>query len=887
MRTFLMQMRVLAGRLVGLVRRGADDPALDEELRAHLDLLTDEYQARGLSPDDARLAARRAFGGEQRIKMLYREQRGLPLIEDALHDGRLAFRTLVRDRAFALTAVLVVGLGVGITHMFLTIVYAHTWRGLPAPDPERLLYVSVVDDRGADRPLSSREFEELRTTTTALASLVAFTNGPAAVSDAGRAPDRYEAAYIGPGAFAAVGMAPLAGRDFAAEDHRPGAMPVVVLGEAAWRARYGEDASLLGRAIQVNGTPSVVVGIVRDASGFPSTAAIWLPLVQAPGMTAQPPDARLLRVLARLRDRTELADARREIEAAVARVASQRVSAGPKVRARVVPINERLLGRIEGPWLAFLLAGLVIVIIASANIANLMLARGFHRAREVAIRASLGAGRLRLVRQMMTESLAIGLVGGAVGLLVSLAGVRIFASAIPAGTLPYWLAYTVDTRLMATLVVVAISSAVLFGLVPALVGSRTNVQAVLRDGGRSQSSSRTGRPWMVGFLSVEIALAVVLLVAIAIGGLSLRSQVPADQTVNTTSIVTATVTLPSAQYATPDARARFLDQLLERIGAQPAVIAASVTTHLPLAGAAQRQVHMGGHSREDEEPPLVAMVAVGPDYFETIGLAMIDGREFTGPDGAPNAPPVILVNERFVERFVPEGRAVGRPIGVTAANAEPGAAQVTHTIVGIVPALRQQSRPAEAEPLVYVPLLAAAPTTTTLVVRSSEDPGEMATMLRKEALAVDGSVPLYHIQTMAQALRDADWNPRVSAQLANTLTLLCLLLATVGLYAVIAHRASLQRQEMGIRMALGATPWRIVAMVVAGARLPLGLGLLLGVAGAAAWHRAFPPTRLDLTVTSPLVLGVVLLVLTLVTLAACIFPARRAARLDPATVLRE
>ena len=810
----------------------------------------------------------------------------VPFVDGAIQDVALAIRILTRNRGFAVTATLVLGLGIGVTHMFLTIVYAHTWRGLPVPRPDRLLYVSVVDERGVDRPLSRLEFDEIRTSAGTLASVVAFTSGPVAVGDEGRAPDRFEASYVGLDAFATVGVTPLHGRDFMAEDHRPGAAPVVLLGHDAWRARYGEDPGLLGRSILVNGSPANVVGVVPDASGFPSTAAIWMPLAQAPEMSTQAADVRNLRVLGRMRDDVALADVRTEIERVMAGVAARGPGTEPAVRARVMPINERLLGRIEGPWLAFVLAGCVIVLISCANIANLMLARGFHRAREVAVRASLGASRGRLLRQLMTESLVIGLVGGAAGLVVSLAGVRIFGRAIPAGTLPYWLAYTIDGHLLLALLAVSTASALLFGLVPALLGSRTDIHAVLRDGGRSQSASRAGRPWIMGFLSAEIALSVVLLVGIAIGGLALRSQVPSDRIVDTTAVVAATVTLPTAQYATPESRARFLDGLLERVGQRPTVAAASVTTNLPLSGASERQVRLDGSPPNDEAPPVVASVGIGPAYFATLGLGVLRGREFTQEDGRPGAA-VALVNERFVERFVLQGDAVGTRIAVSAPGTPRESAVPWLTIVGVVPALRQRSRPAESEPLVYLPLLAAPPATTTLVVQSTAAPGVTAAALRADAQAGDANVPLYRIQTLAQVLRDADWNPRLSAQLANTLTLLCLLLTTVGLYAVTAHAVSLRRRELGIRMALGATPRRIAALALSGARVPLGLGLLLGLAGAGVWNRSFPSGRADLTVTNPSVLGLVVLVLALVTLAACIVPARRAARLDPAVVLRQ
>jgi predicted permease len=801
-----------------------------------------------------------------------------------LHDVRFAVRTLSRDRGFLMTAVLVLGLGIGVTHMFLTIVYAHTMRGLPIPRPDRVLYLSTFDERAADRPMSPPDVADLRASARSFQTLVAFTSGPVTVGDEGRAPDRFDGSYVSEGAFQTLGATAIAGRAFEPGDHRPGAAPVVMLGRSAWRTRYADDPALVGRTIFVNGSPATVVGVMPDRSGFPSTASLWMPLEQLPGLAAMPRDARSLRVFGRLHDGVPVTDARAEVASIMSRLAKAHPASNRSVGARVEPINERFLGRIEGPWLAFLIAGCIIVIVSSANSANLVLARSLHRAREVAVRTSLGASRGRIVRERLVEALVLASAGGAAGLAVSWMGIRLFSSAIPAGTLPYWIDYTMDGRTFAALVAVSLTTVAIFGLIPALVASHVDVARVLKDGGRGQSTSRGSRRWTVGFLAAQLALAVVLLSTITLGTVTARAGLASDAVVATAEVVTAAVSLPTGRYQTPGDRRRFFQQFLERVRNTPGVVAAAGTTSLPRTGAAERRVDIDGRSGRDDGAPTTLVVDITPGYFQTLALPIAKGRDLSETDGQPGQANA-LVNERFVERFL-QGRD---PLGVRLALSAGGTAEESPsslTVVGVAPNVRQRSRP-DAEPIVYVPLTSTAPGSATLMVRSQREPAALSALLRDTAHAVDATVPLYRIQTLARAVYDAEWNPRVSARLATTLTLLCVLLATVGLYAATAHGVGLRRQEFGIRLALGATSWDIVHLVIASVRLPLLLGLGVGLAGALAWDRAFPPGRPGLRAGDPAIMGAIGLVLATVAMAACYRPARRAARLDPVEVLRQ
>ncbi len=877
-------LRIVLSRIADLLLRRRREARLDDEVQAHLDFLTDEHIARGMAPEDARLAARKAFGGVDQVKSVYRDQRGLPFVDALWQDARFAARVLARDRGFTLTAVLVLGLGIGVNNVFFTLAYAHTMRGLPMPRPDRVLYISTFDDRVPDRPVSRLDFNDLRAMQRSFTGLAAFATAPVTIGDDGRVPDRFDGGYVTANAFDLVGSAPLLGRSFGAEDDRPGAAPVLILSTTAWRSRYGSDPSILGRTVLLNGSPVTVVGIMPDRSGVPSTSTVWIPLAQMPGIDDQARDARSLRVFGRLRDGVAEVDARADIEAIAGRLAETYPGTNRNLRARVVPINERFLGRLEGPWLAFIVAGCIIVLISAANVANLILSRTVHRAGEIAIRTSLGASRLRLVRQLLIEGAVLAILGGAAGLVVSLAGVRLFRSLIPENVLPYWNDYTMDTGAFAALVVASFVTVFIFALVPAIQASRTDVNAVLKDGGRAITSSRSRR-WTTAFLTAQLALAVILLAQVGVESLASQTGIPSDAAIDTPQVLTASVTLPAARYPSSQERHAFYRQLDERLRSVGGITSASVASSLPGTGAVDRQLEIAGRTPAAGATPTTAVVDIGPGYFETLALPMVRGRTLTETDGGPGQANVV-VNARFVEMFLDGEEALGTRIALTAPGAASGPPEWM-TIVGIAPVIRQHAGGREPAPVVYVPLASTAPATSVLMVRSAADTASLATILRDEVHAVDPNVPLYRMQTLARAVYDAGWNPRVSARLAAAVTLLSVLLATVGLYAITAHGVSLRTQEIGLRMALGARAPHLVLLVMRSVRTPLVLGFLLGMLGATAWDRAFASARPGLRLVDPTVLALVGIMVSIVTLIACFVPARRAARLDPVAALRE
>lgn len=880
-------MRILFSRLGEILLRRSRETRLEAEIDEHIEMLAAEMEARGLSRRDAILAARRQFGNVDRARMIVRDQRGFAWLDALSQDVRFAFRTLTRERGFALTAIVVLGIGIGVNNMFFTVVYAHKFRGLPIAQPERVLAISASDDRAPFRPLTRYELQALRDSATTLENIAAHVSAPATIGDEGRAPDRFDGAYFSAGAFELLGIAPVMGTMPSVDNDRPGAAPVVVLGENAWRARYGADRGIFGRTVVLNGQPATVIAIVPERSGFPNNAAVWMPLGQWPGLR-QSPDVRALQVFARLRDTAAESDARIEIENVFRRLESARPETNRNVRARVLPINLGLLGPLDG-WEPFIIAGIIVLLIASTNVGNLMIARSMHRAPEIAIRTSLGASRLRIVRQLLVEAAVLAACGAAVGAAFSIAGVALFESAIPAGMLPYWFDYSMDTSVFAALIGVAAATIAIFGLIPALQVSRTDVNSTLKDGGRAGRDHRRSGVWTALFLTVELALAMILLTQVAIATLRTNTDIPTDAAIRTTSVLTATVTLPAADFPTAERRNEFFRRLRERLDARAEIVAVSRSTILPGEGVAgMRRVEVEGRasSRDRERPPSLG-IEIDSRYLDVLGLSPIRGRPLEDADSLAGSD-AALVNERFAELSLGGAEPIGMRIGLAPPGAPADAAVQWRTIVGVVPDIRQQGAGGadQQTPTVYLPIRQNSPATSTLMVRHAVDPEAAATILRTEAQSVDANVPLYRMRTLERAVADAQWNRTVSAYLATTVSILAMLLAVVGLYAVTAQRVTLKTQEIGLRMALGARAPQVVGLLLRSLRVPLLLGLLLGTLGAVAWDRTFSSGSRDLYAAAPQTVLTIAALLVAIIVVSCFLPVRRAVSLNPVTALR-
>jgi predicted permease len=734
-----------ASRLVDPLRRRARDARFAEEVRDHLQRLTNDLVARGLSPDDAALAARRAFGGVDQVTAAYRDQRGWPWLASVGQDVRFAARHLVRERAFTGTMLAVLALGIGVGHLFFSLTYAARLRGLPLPDVDRVLWVSTLDAGVADRGLSYPEFVALRDAQQSFEHLGAYVPAPAALGDEGRAPDRLEVAFTTADAVAAADVRALAGRLFDAGDERPGAPAALVLTARVWRARYGADPTVLGREVRVDGAPATVVGVVADKSGYPSPAAAFMPLAVRADLVSADRGVRPLRVFGRLAPERMPREAEVEAQAIAAGLAAAFPASNAGVRFRVVPITARLIGGMAG-WWPFVAAGVIVIAVAAANAGNLLLAAALGRAREVALRTALGARRARIVRQLLVESLVTATVAAVAGLAVSRAGVALFSSAVPDGTLPYWFDFSFDTTTFATLWLITLGVVVVSPLGPALHASRVAALDVLKDGGRTETGRRTGRRGATALLAIQLALAVVLVAQVGTAALRDEDPLPTDALLENPAVLTGAIALPATRYGTADARRAFFARLAETVRAQPRVAAVAFASAGPTEGAPDRGLLVEGRPA-DGPVPIVHVVEVSPGYFSLLGAAIVRGRDFIAADGV-GGEPVVMVNERLAQLHFAGENPLGRRIAL---RAEAAAAPAWRRVVAVVPDIRLRPGRPGAMPIAYTPI--GGGTSAVLLIRGE---GAGLTADVREALrGLDADVPLHRARSLPMAVQDA------------------------------------------------------------------------------------------------------------------------------------
>ncbi len=806
-----------------------------------------------------------------------------------LQDLRFALRLLVKDRWFTAVAVIALALGIGVNATVFTFVNAVLIRGLPFDDPDRIMAVGTRDARNRDRGMSYPDFEDYRAANRTLSALAAYSGQTMNVSDEGRAPERFQGPYVSANAFRLIGQQPLLGRDFRPEDDRPGAAAVVILGNGVWKNRYGSDPSVVGRTVRVNDVPSAVIGVMPEGFKFPINADLWLPLVQMPRLTEQKRDARNLEAFGRLADRVTLPQAQSEFTTIASKLAHDYPATNKDVTARVMTFNDRVNGgQIRLIFLSLMGAVAFVLLIACANVANLLLARSATRSREMSVRVSLGASRWRIVRQLLVESVVLSIIGGLLGLALAFVGVRLFDAATQDVGKPYWIQFTMDGRVFGFFAAVCLGTGIVFGLAPALHVSKTDLNEVLKEGGRSGSSGTRARRWTSVLIVAELALTLVLLAG---AGLMIRSFLKVyslDAGVETSHLLTMRLALPNQKYPTLEQRRAFYDRLDQRLAVIGGIQAATITTNMPLGGGTPRLLAIDGHQPADgEQPQTVTQLTIGARYFETMGLRILRGRVFDDLDGTPGHDSAV-VNQRFASMHFAGEDPIGRRIKLTPDGpALPGPAPVWVTIVGISPTIRQRNfQDPQPDPVVYLPLRGQAPTFAMLVIRAQRDAASLTSLLREEVRAIDPDLPLFGILTMDQLLAQQRWAFQIFGSMFAIFAAIALALSAVGLYAVTAYSVAQRTQEIGVRMALGAQSAQVLWLILRRAVVQMTIGLAIGIGGALGVGKLLESLLVQTGTRDPVTLTSIVALLVFVSLAACFWPARRATRLDPVNALR-
>jgi len=799
-------------------------------------------------------------------------------------DLRHGARLLVKQPGLTAIAVLALTLGIGLTTVMFSIIQGAFLRGLPFEESDRIVAVTRADTANPDNDrgsVSPHDFADWRDAQQSLEPFGAYYEGTINVSSSEGRPERFDGAFMTAGAMAVPRVQPLLGRLFAEGEDRPGAPWVVILGYQVWRDRFRSDPGVLGRPLRVNGRPATVVGVMPDGFNYPSSTVIWVPL-QQDVLRLERGQGTWLTPVGRLKPGLTMDEAQAEFVGLAKRQEELYPDTNKNATARVWPFVDRFLGpEVTNTLYTMLGAVFGVMLIACANVANLLLARTAVRAKEIAVRTALGASRRRVVTQLLAESFLLAVVGTALGLAFAYVGIDLFNRSIVDTDPPFWIDIRLDPAVLLFTAGLTLVATVASGLFPALQASRADVNEILKDESRGSSSLRMGR-MSRALVVAEIAVSCGLLVA---SGLAIKSIVllkTTDYGFATDTVFTARLGLFESDYPDEAARARFFEDLLRRLRSIPGGQAATITANLPSSGSDGVNLEVEGRTyADDKDYPPTRRVAAAPGFFDTFGRKIVRGRDFTDADGF-DAPKVAIVNERFAAKFFEGEDPIGRHIR---AHQRDGEAPWI-TVVGVAPDMYVGGLENREPAGYYVPLAQNPPRFASLAVRAAGAPMTLTSAVRDEVAAVDADLPLYWVRTMRQTIDENNWHYQVFGSLFMAFGFAAMFLATVGLYGVMSFAVSRRTQEIGVRMALGASGRNVLRLVLRQGLWQIGIGLLIGIALAAGLSRLLTVLLFGVQPWDPGVFATVLAALAAAALLACVVPARRAMRVDPMVALR-
>ncbi len=804
-------------------------------------------------------------------------------------DLRYAARALLRDRSFTFIAIFCLALGIGINSTIYSCVHAMLVRPLPYTDPEAIVAVgeSYPKEGWVDSEMSYLDYLDIREQTRNVFDDVAlytdrFVNYEEMAASGGTTTEAegIEAATVSANMFPMLGISPALGRHFREEEDRPGGPRVVMLGYELWRSRYALDSGVIGRSVRLNGQPTEIIGVMPSRFGWFDEEDLFLPL--ALDRANEPRGSHYLEGVARLKNGVSMEQANAALMAVAARVGEESPADHAGHGFGAIPIREHLLpGEVKLVVTVMMGAVVFVLLIACANVANLLLARATARQKEIAIRTALGAKRGRIIRQLLTESLLIGVIGGGVGILLAVWGNDLVLSQIPE-ELPNWMEFKIDRGVLIFTAITALATGLIFGIVPALESSRPNLNETLKDGGRGTSvGGRRGR-MRSGLVVLETALALVLLIGATLmmrSFLYLRNLEPGF---DTSTQVTTRLYLSTDRFPDPANRVAFFRAALERLANTPGVEAAAAVNYLPLSGNnSGSSFEIEGQPMAPGEHPLASWRPITRDYFRAFGMREPRGRAFTDAEVFDSTARVAIINQAMADRFWPNQEALGRRFST-------GLAEESQwlTVVGVVPTVKLRDIDIPVENQFYVPYAYSPWRTMSLVARVRGDPAAFAPLLRRAVAEVDPALPLFEVQTMTQLAQLSYWDKRLFGMLFASFGIIALLLAAVGVFGVMSYAVSQRTHEIGVRVALGAQLRDVLSLVVRKGVVLTVTGLLIGLVGAFALTRVLAGVLFGVSPTDPMSYIGISFVLLTVGLVASYLPARRAAKVEPAVALR-
>ena len=818
-------------------------------------------------------------------------------LETVWQDMLYAVRTMRKNPVFAMTAALTLALGIGGNTALFTVIRAVLLKPLDYRDPDRLVRVSVNVSKLRDQELalSLDRLQEIRKTVQSFSEFGAFGRPENMALSGGGEPEALKVARVSANFLSILGVEPILGRSFLAEEDTRGGRPVAMIGAELWRRRFGGDPMIAGKTATLEATPYTIIGVLPAGFSFPFAADVW---VTRPSEWSWLPSrywngAPIVTGFARLKPQVSQEQARAELDVLLHQYAAAHPGGGasdPGASIRVVFLRDQLVANVRPMlWMLFGAVGFVLLI-ACANVASLLLARAASRSREFAVRAALGAARGRLIRQLLAESLLLALAGGALGVLLAQWGLRAItvAGALP---LPRAGEIRLDGLVLGFTVALSMATGVLFGLFPSLAASRPDLADVLREAGAAAGRGSLARHGWFGLSArgllvvSQVALSIVLLIGAGLLIQSFARLHSVDPGFRPANLLTMKIALPLARYDTEQKRAAFFEGLMRRVESAPGVRAATVVLKLPTTTRLGTDIHIAGRPDPGVEAQIVQLQSITPGYLRTLGIALKRGREFTARDNTLGSPPVVMINEGLARRFWPDYPRGLDPVGQRVSTGFDKAIGWME-IVGIMGDVHDQGLALAAEPTVYLPTAVHPPQIAYLAARTEGDPRRFVNTIRSQVLAIDGDQPVSDVKTMEEVIDASIGQRRLTMVLLGSFAGVALLLAMIGIYGVIAYSVAQRTREVGIRRALGAQHGDILRLVL-GQGLGLSLaGVAIGIGGAFALTRVMKGLLFQVSASDPATFLGIALLFVAVALVASYIPARRASRIDPMAALR-
>jgi predicted permease len=893
----MSRLRLWFARLFGIFGGKRSDERLHSELEAHFEMLVDENLRRGMSPAEARQAARKSLGNTVRIGEEFREQRGVPWLESFCQDLRHGLRMMRKHPGFSVVAVATLALGIGANTAIFSVVNAVLLNPLPYLQPDRLVIVQEIIPLLGERqiPVAAPDVLTFQQQNHVFTAAAGFQDEFLDLTAAGQ-PERIRAARVSWTLFPALGVQPLLGRTFAPEEDDPG-RDVAVLGYALWKQKFGGDRSIIGRTIALNRKAYTVVGVMPQSFVFPledlegfGSADLWVPMSFTPEERTHLGDNFDYGLVARLKSGVSLDQAEADASLVAARIQQQYP---PDIRneftlhAAVTPLRDSVIGKAR-PLMAILLGAVgLVLLIACVNVANLLLARTMGRQKEMAVRLALGAGRARLLRQFIAENMALALVGGGSGIAVAFWGNRAIVRLAPSA-IPRVQDASIDVPVLLFTLLLSVAAGLVVGAAPAFAASGTDVNSSLKEGSRGSATGRRHQRLRTILVTSEIALALMLLAG---AGLLIRSFIRARDVnpgFQPEHVLSFNVPLPQAGYPKPGGIRSFYRQLRDHLARLPGVQQVGFSSDLPMLATWNHTfVPENYHPAPGAQLNLCWNSVVSGDYFEALHVPLIRGRYFNDQD-TPESAPVVIVSESLARRFWPHENPLGKRLKWGVAQSK----SPWLTIVGVVGEVKQGALDQATLPHTYEPYsqqpsdIVSILTDMNFALRASGDPASLASAVRAEVWGLDPQLPVAWLLPMNDILEKSLTPRRFNLFLFVTFAGLALVLAAIGIYGVVSYSVTQRTHEMGIRMALGAGRGDVLGLVVRQGLVLALAGVGIGVAGGLALTRFLSTLLFHVAPTDPITFFVVSLVLATVAIAASIVPAWRATRVDPTVALR-